>query len=651
MVGESPVRRAQLIHTFGVGALHVTNEGVGLICGGLDHWFPADATSEYDKSEFKIREERLERRLGVRYFMKPPDFRRIRRRDFGPRVNREIKIPFLRFPRWHYCDSRFKKCGIMKRIGLAEQGDVSKCKECGGRMTQVPLITVCENGHIDDFPWKEFVHDELNPTCEGGEGYLEFISSGTPSLAGTTIRCKACKMTRRIPAGALQHGITVAERKFICSGCRPWLGNAPPEQCEHRATVSLKSASPVYSARTSSSIFLPDGINSDLKDIFRAPEIYITIDNIEKLRNYKIKGKELLDPSTIEDVIIKGMVEKQEIDKKLKPFSEGEIDACIKSEILGDEERDSQGAEDFGTQGEEEMYRHREYDLLLRENSNRDFQTTPQDIGKYTRIINDHFDMVTSVNNLVVTTTLYGFWRVRLNAPPPLIESKRKLRLKNKPQEWLPAVQESGEGFFMRIREDKLKEWEERKDIKNRIGTMQRNLDQATRIPGQNLHPRKILLHTISHLLINQLVFDSGYSASSIKERIYSSTDPGRSMSGLLIYTGGGDSDGSMGGLVRMANPGYLEETLRKAIEKSNWCSVDPVCNEMGASGQGPYKLNLAACHNCALVPETSCEEYNNYLDRFMVTGNEKNRKAGFFDRWYSAFRRDAAESSNGKDT
>ena len=53
---------------------------------------------------------------------------------------------------------------------------------------------------------------------------------------------------------------------------------------------------------------------------------------------------------------------------------------------------------------------------------------------------------------------------------------------------------------------------------------------------------------------------------------------------------------------------------------------------EMGTSGgQGPDSCNLAACHNCALVPETACERFNRYLDRALVTGSLDNSGAGFF--------------------
>ncbi len=34
-----PIRRAQLIAPFGVGALMIAQDGISLISGGLDHWF------------------------------------------------------------------------------------------------------------------------------------------------------------------------------------------------------------------------------------------------------------------------------------------------------------------------------------------------------------------------------------------------------------------------------------------------------------------------------------------------------------------------------------------------------------------------------------------------------------------------------------
>ncbi len=78
-----------------------------------------------------------------------------------------------------------------------------------------------------------------------------------------------------------------------------------------------------------------------------------------------------------------------------------------------------------------------------------------------------------------------------------------------------------------------------------------------------------------------------------------------------------------------MGNPGYLEKIIINAIENAKWCSADPVCIQ--TNGQGPESGNLAACYNCALLPETSCENGNRLLDRALVTGELDMPETGYF--------------------
>jgi hypothetical protein len=133
---------------------------------------------------------------------------------------------------------------------------------------------------------------------------------------------------------------------------------------------------------------------------------------------------------------------------------------------------------------------------------------------------------------------------------------------------------------------------------------------------------------------MNQLTFDCGYSSAALRERLYASSREGRNEAGLLIYTAAGDAEGTMGGLVRMGKPGYLEEVLDTALAGARWCASDPVCMEIGStSGQGPDSCNLAACHSCCLVPETACEEFNRFLDRGLLVGTIDEPDLGFFER------------------
>ena len=100
-------------------------------------------------------------------------------------------------------------------------------------------------------------------------------------------------------------------------------------------------------------------------------------------------------------------------------------------------------------------------------------------------------------------------------------------------------------------------------------------------------------------------------------------------MAGILIYTASGDSEGTHGGLVRQVQSDAFPRIFRKAINSAKTCSNDPVC--IMSHGQGRDSLNLAACHACALLPETCCEEKNEFLDRGMIIGTFENKKIGFW--------------------
>lgn len=152
-------------------------------------------------------------------------------------------------------------------------------------------------------------------------------------------------------------------------------------------------------------------------------------------------------------------------------------------------------------------------------------------------------------------------------------------------------------------------------------------------IRPRTISAKFLLLHTLSHLLMKQLSFECGYSIASIKERIYcSEASEGKNMSGILIYTASGDSEGTMGGLVRQGRPDTFPTIFKRAIESAMTCSNDPVCSL--SMGQGRDSLNLSACYACTLVPETSCEEFNVFLDRGVIVGTYEEPEIGFFSHY-----------------
>lgn len=124
----------------------------------------------------------------------------------------------------------------------------------------------------------------------------------------------------------------------------------------------------------------------------------------------------------------------------------------------------------------------------------------------------------------------------------------------------------------------------------------------------------KIMLHSLSHLLITAVALECGYPASSIRERGYC----GPSGHGILLYTGSPDAEGTLGGLVEAGR--RIDRHLRAALELGGLCSNDPVCAQHAPENPLECRfLHGAACHGCLLIAETSCEQHNDFLDRALV--------------------------------
>jgi hypothetical protein len=136
------------------------------------------------------------------------------------------------------------------------------------------------------------------------------------------------------------------------------------------------------------------------------------------------------------------------------------------------------------------------------------------------------------------------------------------------------------------------------------------------------------MIHSLAHALMRQLTLECGYSTASLRERLYVS-DGVDGMTGLLIYTATSDSDGTLGGLQRRAGPDLLGPTILGALKSVQWCSSDPLC--ISGLTAAPDSHSIAACHSCMLMPETSCEMHNRFLDRTLLIGSDDCPDTGFF--------------------
>jgi hypothetical protein len=262
---------------------------------------------------------------------------------------------------------------------------------------------------------------------------------------------------------------------------------------------------------------------------------------------------------------------------------------------------------------DETAFRRAEYVALHRDRREEsdELACRTQDIDAYAELVQEFLSRVTLVERLTETRALLGFRRIQPGGESMAALSRAEVR-------WRPAFQVRGEGIFIELSPERIERFEARAN--ERLQTIVDRVARTSQARRNALPatPRLVLLHTLAHLLIKRLSFEAGYGASSIRERLYSaSADGGTSMAGVLLYTAAGDADGTLGGLVELGRPGRLERALAGALEDARWCSSDPICVE--SRGQGPDSLNLAACHACSLLPETSCELQNRILDRTSV--------------------------------
>ena len=596
------VRAAQAVLQYGVGAM-VDFPDQTLVTAAPEYW----------SGTTKIFDDRFAKALGVDYFAMPTD------------------ISYARFPEWYFCPKCRKFQPLSKWIKDYQKKAKDKqlqrdynmveslqCPDCKQDLVVARIVTVCEKGHLNDFPWVKWVHARSKmPVC--GNPVLRFKTgaSGTEGLEGLTVECDTCK-ARTTLKDAFNKEIFEeldgnGEREdFICPGNHPFKHTKEPCGC-HPRTVQ-RGASSVYFPLVHSSLVIPpyaDRLNTKIEKSKAYEECVVIIEDEEpedRLDTIRKRLSKWADKIALEIGALKTDVEKILTDKWLK---------------------DS----DTVTDVDSVQYRIEEYLALTGEISTPkgslgDFSRESMPVDEYGI---PHIKGISLVDKVRVVHALTGFSRLE----PVISKDDRGYVDVKKPETtWYPAYEVRGEGIFIEFRQHDIEKWiANNPEVSERAKRL--NVNYANSFIGKN-HPRNItpkfiMLHTLSHLLISQLSFECGYSIASLSERLYcAEQEDGKQMAGILIYTASGDSEGTLGGLVRQGRSDAFPKILRKAIGKAKTCSNDPVC--IMSHGQGRDSLNLAACHACALLPETCCEERNAFLDRGMIIGTFEDKKIGFWN-------------------
>lgn len=563
-------RRSQLISTFGVGSLFPAENNSFMITS-IDQW---------DKKHLKpVSEPRLARSLGVAQLLLPP-------------AGARGKIPVVRFPQMLVCPS-------CNRIGTVKQLQASyedpKCGLCKSLAPLTPsrFVIACEDGHIDDFPYGYWVHG-YSPN-DDAEHKLSLLSEGrTSSLADMVVRCSCGKS--RTMADAFN---SIALKEMKCQGNRPWLGWGYRErECGKPPKTVQRGASNVWFPVVRSAISIPPYSE------FLAKVVSANASQLSK--------PQALEPGST--WVLEGIVEK--FDGR---FSVDELRAEVKRQFHGGDE----------TELSEGQLREQEFMALM--NGRRDSPDTDF-VAEKVAVPESHSHWIKAtrkVTRLREVRALYGFNRLHPRSEDNPEATSSPLFPDDNRQNWLPAIETLGEGLFIALDRRQVEEWAKTDFAAGREKTLRQNVKRAAEQRGVEPVPVNIaetLIHTLSHIIIDQLSLDAGYPASSIRERLY----VGQDQVGVLLYTASSDSAGSLGGIAAQAGPGRLGAALDEGLFRTSWCSADPVCIE--SRGSGTDARNLAACHCCVLVPETSCELFNSNLDRGTLFGVHGQIGLGFRD-------------------
>jgi hypothetical protein len=598
---------------------------------GQESFIVLDTAGRGWKNSLKINLKRLEGLLGV-----SDGFRMPRSHDFESSRSQYLEVQ--RFPAWLFCP----RCRKMQRWGRREEVDneegTPKCRSCRGASRKesvlVPMryVAACSNGHISDVDWWRWAHSNSRSSDDGPcdrsrpDLSLRVDKSKGSAIDALVVHCNACKKERSLKEISRTGILTSIGQR--CSGRQPWQKRDDAEDCRELPQALLRSQTAVHFSDVVSALDLTVGKHDvSISDFDR--------EMIECVKKFEEVGAaSTLDEflANINNVVLRvsKRTNSQTDDMKKK------VEQWLRNHFATPEDNDRTSSRVSST--EDEALLDEEWGYLSRPTDNvgpdsrlivsREEWPTSSETGGLATLV----DAVYLVEKLREVRVMRGFRRVAPDGRliPPNLKADQT-------SPWLPATEVFGEGIFIQLSNERLKKWENdnEKFLGDRLHHIQAQLGAESWISDRFANYRDrlarfIMVHTLSHILMWGLCYESGYSAASVRERLYVFPD----RAGLLLYTADGDSEGSLGGLVRQGRSERFAKTLTSALERAQWCSNDPICREMPE--HGPGKLNRAACHACAFAAETSCGYLNTLLDRNLVVGmgtevTGKNLN-GFFD-------------------
>lgn len=605
-VGE--LRPSQILFSAGIGSV-IDLPNLSTMVMGLDDWDINHAT--------ELGEERLlaavKRSLShsVKRLLSPP---LPPESDSIPNLldeSHRVGIPVSPFPTWMLCPN----CRLLAPL-QSELFDLktdrfrpdqnryihTNCPKGKYPPTVIParFLVACKHGHLDDFPWRYFVH--RGGDC--GRGTLRLYEYGVSgSAADIEVKCDGCGASRRMSDAFGEPG-----KKFMpqCRGRHVHLRNFDEGGCDQQMVGILLGASNSWFPITLSALSIPTAVDKLAQLVEKHWTVLEKAVSLEVLAAFRQIGQL----------------------KEFAKYSDAELWAQVQQKRSVTSEDESNEAKDIKTP-EWQVFSNADTSL-----NSADFWLTPVAPPKG---YESYFNKVVLVERLREVRALVGF--TRIESPGDFIETGEIPQddwapLSRQEPKWVPATEVRGEGLFIQFNEQAVAQWESALQLKaykkQSVEAHQRWRTARSLDPNANYPEiRYVVLHSFAHALMRQLAIECGYTAASLRERIYSKSpnDDNGTMAGILIYTSAPDSEGTLGGLVSLGEPETLARHIDQALEQMRLCASDPLCADHSPL-QNPNVLHWAACHACLFSPETSCERGNKYLDRTLLIPTVKTESA-----------------------
>jgi hypothetical protein len=619
------LRASQIVTASGPGAM-VDLPTRSVVIGGLDLWHmrERDSWKPIDEPRAVAVLQALLRATGrlaegVQLSLRTPPVDDEARAGPGRPGRQPPGIEARVFPTWFVVreaeaapvmGGQVRRRRLVRWRDLDPRGRAEFIDDDGRRLGVTPIrfVAGCKKGHLQDIDWAFRVHVGATERCGQPLWLEERGTSGDPRSTRVVCGCGAALSLHDAQAPGL-----LGE----CRGRRPWLPVDEPGGCDEKLRFLTRTATNGYFPQVLTVISLPAAEDALSRRIEQHMDALAWVECERDCASARKSNPALR-------AALEGWSD-AEVLARIGQLRHAHYQALEKAPKVAEFDLLASGQAEIGSDAADAK-------LHARTLTRADWD------GEHGRLA--PIASVVAVHRLREVSCLYGF--TRFEAAPTAIDGDlEELTIAVEGAalavdlDWLPAVEQLGEGVFLRFDPAVLMEWYARPAVAARAAALRAGWERwrqgqsyadRLRFPGAGYYA----IHGFAHALMNEIALECGYPTTALKERLYAIVDDEVPRFGLLLYTASTGAQGTLGGLLGVLP--RLGALAARALDALALCSGDPICAEHDPDDHVDERsLSGAACHSCLLVAETSCEARNLYLDRALVAATISTPAAALF--------------------